>query len=184
MSQQHDRQHGRIEAEHVARHGIEPCHQRNGAADEHQGRLGPALLAEQIEVQRPAEHHHDGEVGFASAQLEAAQPPVQRAVHVTAPGHLDVLEGQRVTGEVIEIEHVGEQAERDHPEGEHHLEGALGEAEELAPAVGLQRQDQHREHHHHPQVAGGGDEDAEQGHHQPLLAIGEQEHPQHQRHEH
>ncbi len=93
-----------------------------------------------------------------------------------------MLEGHRITGEVIEVEHVGKQAKGDHPEGEDHLEGALGEAEELAPAVSLQRQDQHREDHHHTQVAGGGDEYPEQRHHQPLLPVGKQEHPQHQRH--
>ena len=95
-----------------------------------------------------------------------------------------MLEGQGIPGEVIEIDHVGEEAEGNEPEGEHHLEGPLGEAEELAPAVGLQGQDQHREYHHHPQVAGGGDEDAEEGDHKPLFAVGEQEHSQHQGHEH
>ncbi len=72
MGQQDQRQHGRVETEHVTRHGVEAGHQRNGAADEHQGRFGPALLAEQVEVQTPAEDHHDGEIGLATTQLETA----------------------------------------------------------------------------------------------------------------
>ena len=52
------------------------------------------------------------------------------------------------------------------------LEGPLSEAEELAPAVGLQGQDPStREHHHHPRLRGGGDEDAEEGDHEPLFAV-------------
>ena len=104
---------------------------------------------------------------------------MERVVGDAPPGQLDILERHAITHMVVEIEHIAKQHQRNDPNRQDHAQRAIAKTQQLAPAVGLQRQNGHREDHQHTLITNRRHQHAGYGHPEPAMAIGKQE--QHQR---